>query len=283
MDAGQLRDAITMATMGLWNGVWAKVFAFLPNLVGAALLLAAGYAVAKLARRLGTALLQRIGFDRASARVGLQGILEQAGIRVTPAEIVGHVVFWLLVLTFLVSAAETLGLPNVSQTIDAFVLYLPNVAGAAVIVVVGMTVATFVRDLVRSTAESLGVDYARTLGALAYGALVVVIASLAVGQLQIETVLFDRVVQIVLIAAGLALSLAMGLGTRRVAGHIVAGVYLRDVYRPGMTLAVDGDRGALEEIGTVVTRLRQPDGRAVYIPNGRLAEAVVREEQSPET
>jgi hypothetical protein len=185
--------------------------------------------------------------------------------------------FWVLMLTFIVSAADTLGLPNVSQTIDAFVLYLPNVVAAAVIMVVGMTVASFVRDLVRGGAQTLGIDYARALGSLAHGALLVVIASLAVGQLRIETALFNRVVEIILIAAGLGLALAMGLGTRDIARHIVAGVYLRDLYRPGMKLSFEGRTGTVAEVGTVVTRLTGPDAGTIYIPNGHLTTAIVDE------
>lgn len=280
MDGGQLRDAIVMTSLGIWQGLWAKIVSFIPNVLGAALLLGVGYVLAKLARRLGTGLLQRLGFDRASARVGLQGLLERSGVRVTAAEIIGHVIFWLLMLTFLVSASETLHLPNVSQTIDAFVLYLPNVVGAAVIVVVGMTVAAFVRDLVRSGATSLSVEHARVLGNLAYGALIVVIASLAVGQLHIETVLLNRVVEIALIAAGVGLALAMGLGMRDIAAHIVAGVYLRDVYRRGMSLSVGENRGEIEEVGTIVTRLATPDDGTIYIPNSQLAAVIVKEERS---
>jgi hypothetical protein len=278
MEGNQLRDAVVMTTLGLWKGLWAKMIAFVPSLIGAAILLIVGYLVGKLARHFVVVLLRRVGFDSASSRVGLHRILERAGIVVTAAEVVGHVVFWLLMLTFLVSAAETLGLANVSQTIDAFVLYLPNVVGAAVIVVVGTTVAAFVRDMVRSGAEGLGIDYARALATLAHGALLVVIASLAIGQLQIETALLNRVVQIVLIATGLGIALAMGLGTRDIAGHIVAGVYLRDLYRPGAKLSVDHREGKLEEVGTIVTRLTTADGGSVYIPNSHLAAVIVSEE-----
>jgi len=280
MDGNQLRDAIVMTTLGLWKGLWAKMIAFVPNILGAAILLIIGYMIAKLVRRLVVAVLRRIGFDSASSRVGLNRILEQSGVRVTAAEVIGHVTFWLLMLTFLVSASETLGLTNVSQTIDAFVLYLPNVVGAAVIVVVGMTLAAFVRDMVRGGAESLGVEYGRALGTLVHGAMLVLIGSLAIGQLQIETVLLNRVVEIVLVATGLGIALAMGLGTRDIAGHIVAGVYLRDLYRPGARLTVDDQVGALEEVGTIVTRLDTPGGGVLYTPNGQVTTVIVSEEGS---
>jgi small-conductance mechanosensitive channel len=277
MESGQLRDAIVVTTLGLWHGLWAKVVAFIPNLAAALVLLVVGYALARIAQRVGTAVLQRVGLDRVALRVGVSGVLEQSGIRASAAEVVGHLLFWLLMLMFLVSAAETLGLPNVSETIDAFVLYVPRVIAAAVITVVGVTLASFAHDVVRSGAEGLGVEYARALGKLAYGVLLIVTASLALGQLRVETLLLNRVVEITLMAAGAGLALTLGLGTRDVARHIVAGVYLRDLYRPGMTLVIGEQSGAVQEVGTVVTRLRTPDGGSLFIPNGQLTETTVRE------
>lgn len=274
-DAGELRDAIVATSVELWKGFWAKLIAFLPNLIGALALLLVGYVTALVAARVVRLVLARIGFDRAAGSVGLSRLLEQAGVRAEASAMVGRLVFWLLALTFLVSAAEALDLQNVSRTIDAFVRYLPNVIAAAVIVVVGLTVAAFVRDLVRSAAEGLGVEYARALGTFAHGALVIVVAGLAVGQLGVETDLLDRLVETVLIAAAAALALGVGLGTRHVARHVVAGVYLRDQFRPGMEIAAGDTTGAVQEVGALATRLTTPDGRVVHVPNGRLADTVV--------
>jgi small-conductance mechanosensitive channel len=119
------------------------------------------------------------------------------------------------------------------------------------------------------------VEYARVLANAVYVVLIVIVGSLAVGQLQIQTALFNRVVEIVLVAAGLALALALGLGTREIANHIVAGVYLRDLYRPGMEVTIGEHGGALEQMGPIVTTLRSADNHTVHIPNGRLTEQVV--------
>lgn len=274
-DAGELRDAIFATTVELWRGFWAKLVAFVPNLVGALVLLLVGWVTAVLAGRIVRVVLERIGFDRAAARVGLAGLLAQAGVRMGAAAIVGRLVFWLLALTFLVSAAEALDLENVSRTIDAFVRYLPNAIAAAVILVVGLTIAAFVRDLIRGAARGLGVDHARALGTFAHGALVIVVAGLAIGQLGIETDLLDRLVETVLMAVAAALALGVGLGTRHVARHVVAGVYLRDQLRPGMEIAAGDASGAVQEVGPVATRLTTADGRVLHVPNGRLADAVV--------
>jgi small-conductance mechanosensitive channel len=106
--------------------------------------------------------------------------------------------------------------------------------------------------------------------------ILVVIGSLTVSQLKIETDLIDQVIQILLFATAGALTLALGLGTRDLARHVVAGVYARDIYRPGMDMAVGDDKGVLVDVGAVSTRIRKKNGQVAYVPNAQLTETVVQ-------
>jgi small-conductance mechanosensitive channel len=276
MNTEQIKDLIL--TIG--GDPWSKMVTFLPNLVGAILILVVGYIISKTLQRAGGAVLRRLGFDRLSARVGLDRFFQRGGLKTVPSALIGHLLFWLFMLTFLISAAETLGLSNVSRTIESMVMYLPNVIAAVVIFIVGITLAAFVRGVIQSAAESIGVDYAQALAKVAYGALVIVSSTLAIGQLQIETSLLNRIIQIVLIGAAAAVAFALGTGTRDIARHLVAGVYLRDIYQAGTRISVGEHTGSLEEVGPVVTRLRTGDGTFVNIPNAQLTEAVVQEQST---
>jgi hypothetical protein len=51
--------------------------------------------------------------------------------------LIGKIVYWFVLLIFLVSAAESLGLERVSATLDMLALYLPKVFGAALVLLVG--------------------------------------------------------------------------------------------------------------------------------------------------
>lgn len=256
---------------------WIKFTEFIPNILGMLIILLVGYLVSKGLQKLTIVILRKLGFDKLGAEAGLNRLEEHAGIRLTSSELLGLIVFWFFMLTFLISAAETLGLSNVSRTIGVFVRYLPNLFGTALILLAGLTVARFVRTVVENGAARLGLGYSRGLGTLSYGAIAIVTLSLAVGQLQIETVLFNRVVEILLIAAGIALALALGLGTRDIAKHIVAGVYMREVYKPGTTIAIGNVRGAIQDVGTVITRVRDHQSHTIYIPNATLTETIVQE------
>ncbi|MDE0284793.1 MAG: mechanosensitive ion channel, partial [Gammaproteobacteria bacterium] len=183
-------------------------------------------------------------------------------------------------LTILISASETLGLENVSRTINTFVEYLPNVIAAALIVVLGLLLAHFVRTVVETATEGLGFGYARAVSRLAYIVLIAVVGILAIDQLGVETGLLDRVVEIILVAAGAALAIALGLGTRGVAKSIVSGVYARDLYKSGSKLQFGDYEGTVDSVGSITTSIRTGDGELIHIPNDHLLRKVVRESTS---
>jgi len=256
--------------------LWTEIALFAPNLVGALIILLLGYILSKLLKVIVTTFLKKIRIDVASEKVGIKDTLSKTGITITPSEIVGKIVFWIFMLTFVISAAETLGLQQVSQTIDSFVLYLPKVIGASLIAVIGLVLAHFVRDLVRSGVEGFGVEYGKPLANFAFGVMVVVIGVLVLEQLEIETALLNSVVEIILIASGLALALSLGLGTKEVSKNIISGVYARDTFKSGLPIKFEEDNGVIEEIGTVTSRVRMKNGELVFIPNSILIESKVR-------
>ena len=196
--SGNVASRWTETLRTLLEGMVSKIADFVPSLLGMLILLLIGWLVSKGARKLASVLLTRIGFDTAIEKIGLGGAL--ANLKKTPSQLVGELVFWFFMLTFLVSAAESIGLESVSQQLNAFVAYLPNVLVAVVMLVIGMMAAGFVRNLVQTSAASVGIDFGVPLSNLAYGVILIVVGSLAFGQLQVQTELVNALVQIAFVA-----------------------------------------------------------------------------------
>lgn len=270
---GEWKNAVVEAMTALWT----KVAEFVPNLIGMIVIVVVGYFVSKLIARLVTTVLHKVKFETASEKIGLSSTLAKVGINTSASQIVGTLVFWLFMLTFLISASETLGLENVSNTIDTFVSYMPKVIAAALITVLGLMLAHFVRTMVETAAEGMGFGYARAVSRLVYFVLLVIVGTLATDQLGVETELLNNVIGIVLIATGTALAISLGFGTRGVANNIVSGVYARDLYKPGVTLQFGEHQGTVESVGSITTQIRTRDGAHVHIPNSQLVQTVVKE------
>jgi small-conductance mechanosensitive channel len=82
----------------------------------------------------------------------------------------------------------------------------------------------------------------------------------------------NNVIAIVLISVGLAVALALGLGSREIAGQILAGIYVRELYQVGQQVQVGDVEGQIEEIGTVKTTLLTDAGELVSVANRTLLE-----------
>ena len=259
------------------TALWTKLAAFVPNVLGAIVILVVGYIVSKVLARITVAVLRKVRFELASERTGLSATLSNVGIKASASQIVGKLVFWLFMLTFLISASETLRLENVSGTIDTFVEYVPNVIAATLITVLGLALAHFVRTVVQATAESLGIGYSLAVARSAYVVLIVVVGTLAIDQLGIETELLNSLIQIVLVAIGVALAIALGMGSKDIARSIIAGVYARDLYQPGSDVRFGEYEGALESVGSITTQIRAEDGAVIHVPNDQLLQNIVKE------
>jgi hypothetical protein len=132
------------------------VFAWIPVLIGALLILLIGWIVASLVRALVLRLLEALHFDRVMAGTGMPEMMERGGVRADPARIVAGIIFWFVLLTFVLAAAKALGVEAITAIITAVVLWLPNLLVAVLILILGMLLARFVGDLVRTSMEAAG-------------------------------------------------------------------------------------------------------------------------------
>lgn len=265
------RDVATNALSTLWE----KLASFAPNLIGAIVILVVGYIISKMIAKIFRVFLTKIGFDKACDRVGVHSALISTGIESKGSVLISGIIFWLIMLMFIISVSETLGLDKVALTVESFVLYLPNVIAAALIFVIGSIIASFTKDLVYNGADRLGMEYAKPLSSFFYGVLIVVISLLAIEQLQFDTALLSNVILILLVAVGLALAITLGLGTKQISQQLVSGVYAREIFRNGDRIKIEGSEGVIEEIGSVSSRILLDNAEKIQIPNDILIESIV--------
>ncbi len=251
-----------------------RLAAFVPSLLGALALLLLGWLLSRLVEVVAARMLRSLGLDRVSTRIEMDGVLGRAGMRSPPSQLVARLVFWLMMLTFLLSSAEILGLDAVTATIDRVIGFVPSLASAALTLIAGFLFARFVGGLVTSSSPS-GIPGVQRLGflvTLVIGSLTLVIA---VELLGIETNVLVVPLTAVLLAASLSVGLTFALGAYPIVTHILAGHFLKDSLPRDVYVEVDGGRGIVERVGATETVLR--DGEASFsVPNAKLLELVVK-------
>lgn len=191
--------------------------AFLPALIGAIVILVVGFVVAKLLRKGTDAVLQKVGFDQAASRGGIDDALARMGTRMDPSSLVASLVFWVVLLVAILMAANALDLTAITAMFEELVTYIPNVIVAILILVFAMMLGEFVKDLILATLG--GVEEARMLAPLAKVSIIVLAIFMALDQLQIAEGIVQTAFTLLLGALALAVGLAFGLGNRELAAE----------------------------------------------------------------
>lgn len=194
---------------------------YLPNLLGATLVLIAGLVIAGLAKKLVIKLLRLLKVDRALEVSGIESALEKQDIRFDGPQIVGALVKWFIVIAILIAVFDILGLVAVNAFLTEILAYLPNVVAALLILLVASVLAEFVRKLIVGAATAANVKTAPFLGTVAKSAIWVFAILAAINQLGIASELVQILFSGIVFGTALALGLSFGLGGRQAASSLI--------------------------------------------------------------
>jgi small-conductance mechanosensitive channel len=194
---------------------------YIPQLIGAIVILIVGYVVARILKAVVSRLLQAIGFDGWMEKGGIKQFFDRAQTNQTPATIIGTLVFWFVFIIAITMAADALGIQQVSEVLAQLIAYIPSIIAAILILILAALLANFLAGIVRGATGS------DLLASIARYAILVYAAFAAITELGIAVQLTAPTFLIVLGAAALAAAIAFGFGAQGVARDIVEKAYER--------------------------------------------------------
>ena len=193
----------------------------LPAIFIALLLLLVGMVVGKFARKGVESFSKLIKLDDYSEKIKVNELIGRLGFGASPGYVLGFLVYWLIILVFLVSAANAVELTVVSELMQGFVLFIPKLIGAVLVVAGGLLLGHFFGEIVLNAATANKLDGAVGLSKLVRFVVVVFAGIMAFEQIGIDTGIITSSIQIIIGAAGLGLALAFGLGGRDAAAEVI--------------------------------------------------------------
>ncbi len=142
------------------NNFLDQIFAYLPRVGGAALLLGIAWVVATLVRTLVVNGLGRFNLDD---RLAQQAGLEGGNSPVVLNETIGNVLFWFILLLFIPLVLSALQLPGlltpVEDLINSFLQAIPRLITAGLILALGWVIARIVRGVATNLLVAIGADH----------------------------------------------------------------------------------------------------------------------------
>jgi hypothetical protein len=202
--------------------VWLKFLAFLPNLVGAVVVLIIGWVIAVFLGRIVTRILRLVKIDEGLEKIGIKKPLEAARVRLNAAGLLGALVKWFLIIVAFLAAADILNLPQVTEFLRSVLLYIPNVIVAVVILLIGILLADFLEKVVKGSVKVAKLTSAEFLGKLTKWVIFIFAGLAALVQLGVASTLLETLFTGLVAMLALAGGLAFGLGGREEASRIIS-------------------------------------------------------------
>src|ERR671916_1390418 len=131
-----------------------RFLGYIPQLIGAIVILLVGYLVARALQAVVARVLQAVGFDGWMERGGIKQFFDRARTRETPATVLGKLVFWLVFIIAITMAADALGIRQVSAVLAQLIAYIPSIIAAILILVLAALLSNFLSGIVRGATGS---------------------------------------------------------------------------------------------------------------------------------
>lgn len=194
-------------------------FNWLPNLIGAIIILVVGYIIARVVAAVVRRVLTAIGVNKLLERGTVAEYKQRHWPSLNVATLISKIVFWFIFLMAILLGLQALRVEALTQFMTSIIAYLPNVVVAIAIILVAVLIASGVRAFV--TRITKGTFFGRALATAAPAIVIAIGVFMALTQLRIATQIVVATYVIVLGTAGLGFALAFGLGGKHSAQRML--------------------------------------------------------------
>jgi hypothetical protein len=193
------------------------IVAFLPGLLTGIVVFLIGLGLAWLVKALVIRLMKLLKLDAAFDRSGVSDALKKMAVKDTPGKLVGRMFFWFVTFIFFILALRVMKVPVIDQLLERFLLYLPNILVALIILVIGWLLGNFLGRAALIAAVNAGMRIAGPLSRAVKAVVLLFAFVMAFEQLGIGRATIVIAFGIAFGGVVLALALAFGLGGRGLA------------------------------------------------------------------
>jgi hypothetical protein len=194
---------------------------FLPNLLSFVLILLAGVVLGLILKALFLRFFRAIKLDKFSERSGMLETLKKGGVKDPISLILSRLISWLTIISFFFLSLRSINIPVIERILERFILYLPNIFVAAIILFLGYLLSNFLGRAALIASVNAGLKLAGLIGKFVKLTIFLLSVTMALEQLGIgrETI----VIAFAIIFGGivLAFALAFGLGGRDAAKEYI--------------------------------------------------------------
>jgi len=195
------------------------------NLLVSLVLILVTILIAKGLQMLVVAILKSVMLDKGLQAIGFNQYLTKGEIKKSPSELLGDLVYWLVVFIAVTSIVLVYGPSNSKMLLNTVLNYSVSVFAAVFILALTIFIASVIASLVVLIAGNLGISNVKTLSKIAQYGIVIFGFLKALEVFGIGAEIIVASFSVIVGAVGLAFAIAFGLGCKDAAADFLAGVF----------------------------------------------------------
>lgn len=240
-----------------------------PNIVGAAFVLLAGWLLAKILAVSIRKILTGIKINRFADRFNKTDFATKANVRLDLTKFISKLIYYFLFLVALMAATDVLGISIVSNMVSDLINYLPLLLSAIALFIIGIYLAEFVKKIVLAACVSLNISSGPIIANFVFYLIFLTMTVSALAQASIETSLITSNLTIILGGIVLAFAIGYGFASRDTMANFIASFYSKNKVKVGDYISLDGATGKVIEMDSSSITL-EGDGKIIVIPLKKL-------------
>ena len=243
--------------------VLANLLIIIPKFIGAVLVIFIGWIISKIISKLVFKFLKKSKFDSLIDNTQVGEVFGGDKLHGQVSKYISKTVYWVLFLIFFMSGAKILGWTMITDLITQIIEYIPKVFMAIIIFTIGTYMATFIRDVIKTTTKSLGLSTGSFIANIVFYFLLVIVSITALDQAGIETSLISSNLILIIGAILIAGSIAYGFAAKDIMGNILSTFFAKRAFKLGQEVSVGDVRGEIIDMSSISITLWSNDQKIV--------------------
>jgi len=235
----------------------------MPKIFGAIIVLLIGWFISKIIRFVLKKIMKVAKVSKLSEKINEAKLFGESELKIDVEKVLLSFVKWVLLLVFIIIAADITELTVISTEIANLLRYLPVLLSAMVIFMVGLFAAKLIKKMLVSVFESMGFGGSKIVSSIVFYILLIFVTITALNQAGIDTAIITNNFTLILGSFLLAFAIAFGLGSRDIISSLLKTFYARKSYAIGDRIKFNDVEGTIESIDSIFVTLKTVKGKLV--------------------
>lgn len=236
----------------------------LPKILGVVAFILISWIIIKLILFVVKRILRFSRVELINSKINENELFNSANFKVDLSKILLNFLKWFLILVLIILGADLFDLQKVSLEVGKLINFLPTLFSVLLILFVGIYLASYFKNSLKKILSSFNIGGANAISSILFYICLIVTTIIALNHLGVNTDIITNNLTIILGAALVAFTLALGLGSRDVVQRLLFGFYSRKNFEIGQKIKIGKDEGTVISIDNICLVLQSENQRIIY-------------------